>query len=96
MDNGVPELLAERQARVDALGPLPPWWRLFKRRAWRRERSRIMATDVSTSAYMLRRIYSAAAVDELAARQHPVFTLIGKAEGRDFRLKMTVVEKKEP
>jgi hypothetical protein len=61
------KLLAEREAKLDALGPRPPWWQPFARRRWRRRRDAILAMDVSVWAENLRRWYPAARVQEMAA-----------------------------
>jgi hypothetical protein len=53
-----PTLVAERQAKLDALGPLPSWWRPFARRKWKRSRASILAIDVSVYAAMLRSFYT--------------------------------------
>lgn len=69
--NPDPKLLAERQAKIDALGPCPPWWRFLGRRRWRRAYATIMAIDVSFAAAMYRQIYSDAALEEIANRPSP-------------------------
>jgi hypothetical protein len=63
-----PRLVAERDAKVLALGSCPAWWRPFARRRWRRRRAAIMAMDVSMWAEDLRRWYSIERVRDLAAR----------------------------
>jgi hypothetical protein len=47
------KLLAEREAKLDALGRCPPWWRPFARRRWRRRLAVVLAMDVSKAAEML-------------------------------------------
>jgi hypothetical protein len=62
------KLLAEREAKLDALGPRPPWWRPFARRRWRRRRDALLAMDVSQMAEMLREVYSDDVLRAMAAR----------------------------
>jgi hypothetical protein len=40
-------LYLERQRRLDALGSCPPWWKPFKRRAWRQQVARTMAMGIT-------------------------------------------------
>lgn len=62
-----PSLLAEREVKLAALGPRPPWWRSFARRRWDRRTAEIMATDVSQRAEMASRPPKAA--DRRRARE---------------------------
>jgi myo-inositol catabolism protein IolC len=67
----IPEDLAlaiERDDRIRALGPRPPWWRPLSRRAWRRKRAAILATDVSIFTAMLRSVYTPESTEEMARR----------------------------
>jgi hypothetical protein len=62
------KLLAEREAKLDALGPRPPWWQPFARRRWRKRRDAILAMDCSQMTEMLRGWYSDERLREMAAR----------------------------
>lgn len=79
-----PTLVAERDAKLRAMGPRPPWWRPFARRRWRRRHAEIMAMDVSQYAEFLRHQYPAERVDELARRRaaRDVAKAIRKATGQ--------------
>lgn len=77
MDTQSPKLVSERNARLDALGPRPPWWRPFTRRRWDRDHARISAVDVSEWAEMLRHWYGPESVKRLAA-QPPMFGTMRK------------------
>lgn len=66
-----PDLVAQRDARLVALGPRPPWWQPIARWHWRRSRAAILATDVSATAAMLSAVYSSDRVRELAERPQP-------------------------
>ena len=72
-------LVAERQAKLDALGPRPAWWRLLARRRWKHERARICAMDVSKATAMFRRLYTPAAIEQ-ALRPHPMLSVMGKVK----------------
>ena len=78
-----PTLLAERRAKLEALGPIPPWWRWLARRAWRRARATILAIDCSIVARMYRDIYSGADFEAIARRPHSSYFLISKEPYRD-------------
>jgi hypothetical protein len=58
--------LQMRAERMFYLGPMPPWWRPFARRKWRRERDAIMAIDVSAFGDMLRSVYQPRDIEEAA------------------------------
>lgn len=75
-----PKSVAIREARLAALGPRPPWWRVFARRRWKRERDAILAMDVSELAAMLREIYTPH-IDGLMNRKHVAFAKLSK-EGK--------------
>jgi hypothetical protein len=74
-----PRLVAERNARMDALGPRPPRWRPIARRRWRRQYAAIAAMDVSAAAEMLRSVYSNERVRALAERPSPTFAMLRRA-----------------
>lgn len=67
-----PKLVAERDAKVQALGPRPPWWRLFARRRWDERMATIMAMDVGAFTAMLRDMYPPQVVRDMAIQQSPV------------------------
>jgi 23S rRNA U2552 (ribose-2'-O)-methylase RlmE/FtsJ len=73
-----PKLAAERQAKLDALGEQPGWWRPFARRRWRDRRAAILAVDISEAAAMLRAIYDSAWSEEVALRPSPAFASLLK------------------
>ena len=73
------KLIAERQAKLVALGPRPPWWRVLSRLRWHRRHAAIMAMDVSAAAEMFRSVYSSARVQELAEQFPPSFAMLKKA-----------------
>jgi hypothetical protein len=79
-----PKLAAERQAKLDALGEQPGWWRPFARRKWRDRRAAILAIDISEAAAMLRDVYSSAFAEEVVMRPAPSFAMFVKAEGQPF------------
>jgi hypothetical protein len=62
------KLLAEREAKLDALGPRPPWWQPFARRRWRKRRDAILAMDCSQMTEMLREVYSDDVLRAMAVR----------------------------
>jgi hypothetical protein len=70
------KLLAEREAKLDALGRCPPWWRPFARRRWRRRLAVVLEMDVSQTAEMLRK---------LLRECYPVEGVRGMAEERTKR-----------
>lgn len=72
------KLLIERETKLDALGPRPPWWRPFTRRRWRARHAAIMAMDVSEWAEMLRHWYGDEYLKRLAA-QPPMFGTMRKS-----------------
>lgn len=74
------ELVAERDRRLAALEPRPPWWRPFARRAWRLQREQILSMDCSMFAAMMRRMYPAGGVEELTVRKHPGLSQLVKHE----------------
>lgn len=82
MNNDDPKLVAERDARLAALGPQPPWWRPFARRRWKRERGYILATDVSQVTAMMRTLYTPECVEAIANRPHPSFAGITKEDAK--------------
>jgi hypothetical protein len=93
-----PDLVAERQSKLDALGPRPPWWRWLTRRRWKQAYRRIWAADVSYVGAMLRRVYSKEFVTEMANKTHPAIALIGKFDGDPFdggQMKYTIVRKEQ-
>lgn len=57
----------ERRGRLNALGPRPPWWRLFARRRWDRRVAEITAYPIDEMTLLLRDHYSNA-LEQLAAR----------------------------
>lgn len=71
-----PKLAAERDAKLEALGPRPPWRRPFARRRWLRARAAILATDVSTLAALMREVYSTRSLEQMADRRSPFLSLI--------------------
>jgi len=71
---------AQREEQLDALGPRPPWWRFFARRAWDARYSAIMAMGITEYDEMLAEMYSPQAVAAMANRPHPALALIGKAK----------------
>jgi len=76
------QLVAEREAKLVALGPRPPWWRPFRRRRWTRARASILAMDVSKLTAIMRRLYgSYEEIHELVSREHVTFTNIKRADG---------------
>ncbi len=75
-------LVAERQTRLDALGPMPSWWRLFSRHRWKRERSRICAMSVSMMTALMRRVYPPEMIEN-ALRPHPTLSMIRNVKHSD-------------
>jgi hypothetical protein len=65
----------ERCEQLAALGSPPAWWRVFALRRWLHAYRAIMALDISAQAEMLRSIYTADAVKDLAERVHPAAAL---------------------
>jgi hypothetical protein len=78
MDRPSEKLIREREAKLDALGPCPPWWHPFARRRWRRRRDAILAMDCSQMTEMLREWYSDEMLRDLAARPAIDFGNIAK------------------
>jgi hypothetical protein len=68
MDRPSEKLIREREAKLDALGPRPPWWQPFARRRWRRRRDAILAMDCSQMTEMLREVYSDDVLRAMAVR----------------------------
>jgi len=64
-----PDLVAERDRLLAGLGDRPPWYRPFRRRLWNQRRRAFLAMDVSVFGRMLRDVYTAKAVEELAGRR---------------------------
>jgi hypothetical protein len=63
-----PDLVAERDRLLAGLGDRPPWYRPFRRRLWGQRRRAILAMDVSRLGRILRDVYTAKVVEELASR----------------------------
>lgn len=74
-----PRLVAERDARLAALGSYPPWWRVLARRRWHHERAAILAMDVSQYSEMLRSWYSDDRIQDLA-RSTPSYAMLKRTE----------------
>ena len=68
--------VAMRQARLDALGLCPPWTKPFKRRAWNRERARIMTIDVSELSALLATIYDDKYCDRMMERSQALHAFL--------------------
>lgn len=64
-----PELVAERDRKLAALGPKPRWWRPLARRQWSKASAAINAVDVSQMAWLLRQAYPADAIVEMTAQR---------------------------
>lgn len=63
------DLVAERDRKIGEHHALkPPWWRFIARRRWKQRLVALRALDVSFMAAMLRRLYTAESVEELAKR----------------------------
>jgi hypothetical protein len=73
----------ERCERLAALGPAPAWWRLFALRRWLAEYRAIMALDISVGAQLLREVYPASWVEEMANQPNNTFLGIVKAEASE-------------
>lgn len=73
MGSDNPRRVALRAARIEALGPIPPWWRVFARRRWRQSAASINAMDVSEYAAWIARHYDEDSIIQLANR--PLLTL---------------------
>lgn len=73
-----PKLLAERNAKLLALGLCPPWWRPFARRRWVRRYAAILAMDVTAARALLRRLYPAEHVVVVAQQEHPMLGAIAR------------------
>lgn len=76
-----PDLVRERDTRIAALGPRPPWWRWLSCRRWDRAHARLLAMDVSALAGLVRRHYSEQLVWGIAGRRLPSFATLGKSTG---------------
>lgn len=81
LDAADPELLAERERGLAALGPRPPWYRFRARRLHDIKRRAIEAVDFSRFAAELRRIYMPALVVGLSKRARPGAVLKVDARG---------------
>jgi hypothetical protein len=77
-------LRADRDRKLAALGPRPPWWRPFARRTWRNARLRILAVSLDETTLYLRRAYSADIVSQMASRPHPMLSAMKKASGGHY------------
>ena len=73
-----------RCERLAALGPAPAWWRVFALRRWLRGYRAVMALDISVSAEMLRSLYPADWVAEMARRPNNALRGLTKPAGGPF------------
>lgn len=71
----------ERCERLAALGPAPPWWRVFAVRRWLRAYRAIMALDISVHAEMLRSMYPAESIKQTAERTNATASLLAARPG---------------
>ncbi len=78
MSDLVPSLVAERQARLNALGARPPWWKPFARRRFDRQHVAIMAMDCRWSSLILRRFYSSERTQQIVDRQLAIMAFLAK------------------
>lgn len=73
--------IAERDARVYAhCAKVPPWWRVFAWRAWRRELRALLVIDVSQMAEYLLQHHSGDALNQRAYRSSPNLGLIKRTK----------------
>lgn len=75
------ELATRRRHRDELLrllGPIPPWWRPFKRSRWRSDRDQIMAIDVTHIGLLMRDVYRDSYSDAVARQPHPSFAMFEK------------------
>lgn len=71
-----------REDKLEALGPPPSWWRVFARREWKRQRSIILAMDVTTYGEMLANMYPPETIEQLVHSRNLVLRFIRKASIR--------------
>ena len=80
-----PDRAVERCHRLAKLGPPPKWWRLRRMVRWLRAYRSIMAFDISVGAEMLRDLYSAETVEQMARRPAPFLALVKSERNRGGR-----------
>lgn len=73
-----PRLVAERDAKILALGPCPPWYRPLKRRRWRIARTQLGFMSVSRMTAIAREMYPADSVLKMSMRPSPFLSLLRK------------------
>jgi len=80
MNEDDPQLVAERDAKILAIGPRPPWWRPFKRRRWQSARDALGYMDVSRLTALTRQLYPADSVVTMAMKPSPFLSMLKKAK----------------
>jgi hypothetical protein len=86
-----PNRAVERCERLAKLGRVPPWWRVFARRRWVAAYYEIMARDISEQAEMLRSIYTADQVQQMAHKPNPMASVL-RMRVKDIATGETIVD----